>query len=45
MGGGWSFLTRERVGGCGGGDISLFIHHSHSIFIIGLEIEVGHRPR
>ena len=28
-----------------GGDISLFIHHSHSIFIIGLEIEVGHRPR
>ena len=28
-----------------GADISLFIHHGHSILIMGLEIEVGRKPR
>ena len=43
--GGVEFFDKGAGWRMWGGDISLFIHHSHSIFIIGLEIEVGHRPR
>ena len=35
---GWGFFTREWVGGMGA---SLFIHHTRSIMIKGLEIEVA----